>query len=83
MIEIMNDSWIADVGKMACRNLGNGVRVVFQRVGNTVAGKVDFIPRGLLIELAEREDGADFIGRLVREAEDVFFRAYSINIDIN
>jgi hypothetical protein len=49
---------------------------VFQRYEKTVTGKVDDIPHDLLIDLADSEDGTEFIGQQVREAEDVFLRAY-------
>jgi hypothetical protein len=63
--------------KIKSRNLVNRIRVVFQKSGKLVAGKVDDIPYDLLIDLAGKKDSPDFIGQLVREAENMFLEVYS------
>ena len=79
MIEIINGEWIADLGAKKCRNLLNGVVVVFKKRGRFYQGKVEYIPDGLMAEWASGLNGARKIEKAVMEAEVVFMRAFFQN----
>ena len=76
MIEITDGEWLVDLSTKKCRNVLNGVVVVFQKRGKFYEGKVEHIPDGLMTEWATGIDGARKIEKAVMEAEEVFMRAF-------
>jgi hypothetical protein len=76
MITIASREWIADLGAMVCRNIDNKIIVVFEKNGNNLSGKIKDIPMKLFSRWAAEPNGETHIKNTVKEAEEVFLRAY-------
>jgi hypothetical protein len=73
---IMSGKWIADLKAMTCRNIENGVVVVFEKNGGALQGKIKDIDVVLINKWAGEPHGERRIRVMVEEAEEVFLRAY-------
>jgi hypothetical protein len=76
MVTVMSGKWIADLKTMTCRNIENGVVVLFEKNGGVLRGKIKDIDAGLMSRWAGEPHGERRIRRMVEEAEEVFLRAY-------
>ena len=79
MITIAQGEWLADLGAMTCRNINNGIIVVFEKNGKVLNGKIKDMPVELMRQWAELQNGHKLIRKAVAEAEEVFLRAYYEN----
>jgi hypothetical protein len=76
MVTITDGMWIADLGNMTCRNIENGIVVVFEKNGGLLEGKIGDMPMELMEQWAGKPNGSRHIQNAVAEAEEVFLRAY-------
>ena len=76
MTNILSGEWIADLGSLTCRNSNTRIIVEFQKSGKTYIGKIKDIPVDLSAHWSKMQHGEGLIRKAVREAEDVFLRAY-------
>ena len=76
MITITSGEWIADLGALKCRNMVNGIVVVFKKKGKFYQGKIQHIPDELMVTWAQEKNGATKTQEAVLEAEEVFMHVY-------
>jgi hypothetical protein len=76
MTNIASGEWIVDLGAMTCRNIINKIVVAFEKQGDAVYAKIDYIPLYTLRKWALTYEGSDNIRKIIVEAEDVFLKAY-------
>ena len=75
MVTIMQEEWIADLGSMTCKNISNKIVVSFKKYGNSIRGKIKYIPIKLFAQWAAEPHGEYRIQEAVLKAEKVFMRA--------
>ena len=80
MIDATGWEWVCDKTEMICRNLANNIDVKFNKIGNTYNGKLDSMPIELLGEISKLENGEIIIEKIVRSAEEEFFKAQLDNL---
>jgi len=76
MIRIAGDKWIADLGRMRCKNYIDDITVDFVHEGKALYGEVSDMPVNIIIAGHLSPDENNFFQRIIDEAEDVFLRAY-------
>ncbi|GHV47008.1 hypothetical protein AGMMS49546_36080 [Spirochaetia bacterium] len=75
-ITIMQGPWIANIAAMTCRNIINKIVVTFTKEEESLIPKIADMPISFLSELAQKENGAQYMYILLAEAEAVFLRTY-------
>jgi hypothetical protein len=79
MISIAKGEWIVDLGAMTCRNISSKIVVAFEKQGESILAKIDYIPLITLRTWELTHEGSDNIRKVIMEAEDVFLGAYFEN----
>lgn len=64
---------------MTCKNTTNNIVVLFERLGKNLAGKIINIPLELINKWAVEKAVEKNIRNALREAEEIFFKAYFNN----
>jgi hypothetical protein len=80
MAEITRGEWIVDLNAMTCSNNANKIIVSFEKQGEAVFSKIDYIPLYTLRRWALTQDGSNNIRKIIAEAEDVFLKVYFENM---
>ena len=76
MISIIGGEWIADLGTMTCKHIVNKMVVSFELNGRALEGKIKDMPMELMYRWARTIHGELRIRNAVKDAEEVFLRAY-------
>lgn len=76
MVTITNDEWIANLGSMTCCNINTKMIVKFKESGNIFIGKIRDMPIEIMSKWAKQWYGERLIKNAVKEAEEVFLRAF-------
>jgi hypothetical protein len=61
---------------MTCKNTTNNIVVIFEKLGINLAGKIKILPLELINKWTVEKNGEANIRNAVKEAEEVFLRAY-------
>jgi hypothetical protein len=80
MAEITRGEWIVDLTAMTCRNNANKIIVSFEKQGEAIFSKIDYIPLYTLRRWALTQDGSNNIRKVIAEAESVFLKVYFENM---
>jgi hypothetical protein len=75
MINITSE-WIADLEAMTCRNINTKIIISFEKQGESVSAKIDYIPLEMLRTWALTKEVRINMRKAIMEAEDVFLKAY-------
>ncbi|MDR0312165.1 MAG: hypothetical protein LBI14_01060 [Treponema sp.] len=79
MISVENGEWIVDLDAMTCRNNCSNIVVVFEKQGESILAKIDYIPLITLRTWELTHEGSTNIRNIIMEAEDIFLKAYFEN----
>ena len=74
MIDATKWKWVCDKSEMICCNAENNITVKIDRAGKAYNGKLQGIPLELLGKIARLKNGERIIERIVRAAEEEFFK---------
>jgi len=74
-----NTEWVADVVTMTCKNTANNIVVLFEKLGKTLTGKIINLPLELINKWAVEKTVERNIRNALKEAEEIFLKAYSNN----
>ena len=77
MIDVGGWSWVVDTNEMTCRNLENDVTISMKKEGENLRGMIRDMPMDLFSKIAGYRDGERIIEKMVKTAEEEYFRAYS------
>jgi hypothetical protein len=75
MVNISSE-WIVDLKAMTCRNSINKIIVSFEKQGESIYTKIDYVPLEMLRTWAMKQEVRMNMRKVIMEAEDVFFKAY-------
>ena len=76
MIDVTEWTWAFNNTLIVCRYVEDNIVINIEKRGNSRMERLKDIPIELLKRIAEQEHGEKIIKKLVRKAEDDFFRAY-------
>jgi hypothetical protein len=79
MISKAKGEWIVDLRAMTCQNNVSKIVVVFEKEGESILAKINYIPLVTLRTWELTREGSDNIRKVIMEAEDVFLKAYFEN----
>jgi len=71
-----NTEWVADVVTMTCKNTTNNIVIIFEKLGINLTGKIKKLPLELINKWTVEKNGEVNIRNAVKEAEEIFLRAY-------
>jgi hypothetical protein len=74
-----NIEWVADTVTMTCKNTTNNIVVLFEKLGKSLTGKIINLPLELINKWAVEKTVEIKIRNALKEAEEIFFRAYFNN----
>ena len=74
MIDIDRWKWVVDTNEMTCRNVENEITIKMEKEGETLKGMIRDMPMDLFSKIAEYGDGEMIIERIVKTAENEYFR---------
>ena len=76
MINVGEWNWIVDTNEMTCRNVENEVTIKMQKDGEKLKGTLHDMPIDLFAKIAQYGNGERIIEKIVRMAEEEYFRAH-------
>ena len=76
MIDATKWEWVCNKTEMTCCNAENNITVKIDKVGKTYNGKLQGMPLELFGKIAQNKNGEKIIEKIVRAAEEEFFREY-------
>jgi len=79
MVTTANTEWVADVVTMTCKNTTKNIVVLFEKLGKTLKGEIINIPLELINNWRVENKGELNIRCAVKEAEEIFLKAYQEN----
>ena len=77
MIDVGGWNWVVDTNEMTCRNVENEVTISMKKEGENLRGMISDMPIDLFSKIARYRDGERIIEKMVKIAEEEYFRAYS------
>ena len=74
MIDATSWQWVCNKAEMICRNLENNINVKFDKIGESYNGKLESMPLQMFGEISKLKNGEKIIQKIVRSAEEEFYR---------
>jgi hypothetical protein len=79
MTNIIKGEWIVDLSALTCRNISNKIIVAFEKHGEAIYSRIDYIPLYTLRKWSLTHEGSDNLRKIIIEAEDAFLEVYFEN----
>jgi len=76
MIEIVDGKWIADLGKMTCKNVVDDITLEFDEVDGQIYSNLTDLTAETIWEGHISPDEDKFYDKIMEEGERVFLKAY-------
>jgi hypothetical protein len=79
MVYLAYGQWIADLRTMTCRNYVWNITVAFEKQGDALIGEISEMPNNPNRKWIFSPIGDKIRKKIIKEAEEVFLKAYSEN----